>query len=108
MWRESGRKTIEFIGCVDIATACDLPAIDACDIVSYLVLQTTFLSLHQFKVHKSLEAYNQFINGWVKDIHAWSCDGKVVITENVSCCNYEVCVFKHQLLDLVFQMRLVT
>ena len=48
------------------ATFCDLPAVDACDIVSYLVLQTSFLSAQQFKARKSLEAYNQFVNGWVK------------------------------------------
>ena len=61
------------------ATFCDLPAVDACDIVSYLVLQTSFLSARQFKARKSLEAYNQFVNGWVKDVRAWSCSEKVVV-----------------------------
>lgn len=66
------------------ATSCDLPAIDASDIVSYLVLQTSFISAQQFKARKSLEAYNQFVNGWVKDVRAWSCHEKVVITGKVS------------------------
>ena len=37
----------------------------------YLDLQTNFLTTTQFKVHKSLEAYNQFVCGWVKDVHSW-------------------------------------
>ena len=52
------------------ATFCDLPAVDACDIVSYLVLQTSFLSAQRFKARKSLEAYNQFVNGGIKDVRA--------------------------------------
>ena len=35
-------------------------------LVSYLVLQTSYITAKQFKVHKSLEAYNQSTSGWVK------------------------------------------
>lgn len=49
-----------------------LPPVEASDLVSYLVLQTSFLTPKQFKAHKSLEAYNQFVCGWVKDVRAWS------------------------------------
>ncbi len=57
-----------------------LPPIEASDLASYLVLQTSFVSARQFKVHKSMEAYNQFVSGWVKDISAWNINGKSVIT----------------------------
>lgn len=40
-----------------------LPSIEAVDIVSYLVLQTSCITVKQFKARKSLEAYNQFMSG---------------------------------------------
>ena len=45
-----------------------LPPVEAADIVSYLVLQTSFITAKQFKARKSLEAYNQFVSGWVKEV----------------------------------------
>ena len=44
------------------------PPVDACDLLSYLVIQTSFVSLKQFKARKGLEAYNQFVCGWVKEV----------------------------------------
>ena len=63
---------------------CNLPRVDASDVVSYLVLQTSFVTLKQFKSHRSLESYNQFVNGWVKDVNGWKIAGKVVVTGRVS------------------------
>ena len=45
-----------------------VPPLEASDIVSYLILQTSFITSKQFKARKSLEAYNQFVCGWVKDV----------------------------------------
>ena len=42
--------------------------VDACDLVFYLVLQTSFMMAKQFKACRGLEAYNQFICGWVKEV----------------------------------------
>ena len=61
-----------------------LPPVDASDIVSYLVLQTSFVTAKQFKAHKSMEAYNQFVCGWVKDFQAFLVNGKFVVTSRVS------------------------
>lgn len=61
-----------------------LPPVDASDIVSYLVLQTSFVTAKQFKAHKSLEAYNQFVCGWVKDVQAFQMNAKFVVTARVS------------------------
>ena len=38
-----------------------VPPVSGCDLVSYLVLQTSFITSKQFKAHKSLEAYNQLL-----------------------------------------------
>ena len=42
---------------------------EACDLVSYLVLQTSFITSAQFKARKGLEAYNQFVSGWIKEVN---------------------------------------
>ena len=52
---------------------------------SYLVLQTNFITAKQYKSHKSLEAYNQFVCGWIKEVHAWREAGKFIVTGRVSC-----------------------
>ena len=50
-----------------IQSACSQPpALNACDLVSYL--KKSFITITQFKARKGLEAYNQFIGGWVKDV----------------------------------------
>ena len=50
--------------------------VDACDLVSYLVLQTSFITSEQFKARKGLEAYNQFVCGWIKDVSTIKILGK--------------------------------
>ena len=88
-------KKIQLIGNTDPFTlggrnlssgveSANLPPVDASDLVSYLVLQTSFVTAKQFKAHKSLEAYNQFTSGWVKDIRCWKVSGKTVVTGRVS------------------------
>ena len=55
-----------------IGTAGELadrsPPVEPADIVSYLVLQTSFITAKWFKARKSLEVYNQFVKGWVKEV----------------------------------------
>ena len=67
-----------------LEAAESLPQVDAADLVSYLVLQTNFITAKQFKSHKSLEAYNQFVSGWVKEVNSWTGPGKFVVTGRVS------------------------
>ena len=62
------------------------PPVDACDLVSYLVLQTSFVTAKQFKAHKGLEAYNQFVCGWVKEVKTRKVAGKHLTTGRVSSC----------------------
>lgn len=72
-----------FRGCVGEPVEA-VPTVDASDLVSYLVLQTNFITAKQFKAHRSLEAYNQFVCGWVKDVRTWRVAGKFVTTGRVS------------------------
>jgi len=60
------------------------PPVDACDLLSYLVVQTSFVNAKQFKVTKGLEAYNQFICGWVKELSTCKVADKYVVSGWVS------------------------
>ena len=66
---------------------CSLPLVNASDLVSYLVLQTSSVTLKQFKSYRSLESYNQFVNGWVKDVKGYKIADKIVVIARVSCLN---------------------
>jgi len=48
-------------------TEC-LPPIEAMDLLSYLVLETSFYTKEQFKAYKSLEAYNFLVSGFLTSI----------------------------------------
>lgn len=61
-----------------------VPAVDSSDLVSYLVLETSFITGKQFEAKKGLEAYNQFVNGWVKDVKSFEMSGKHVSVARVS------------------------
>ena len=43
----------------------DLSSIDYTDIVDYLVYSTSCLTAKELKARKSLQAYNNFLSGWV-------------------------------------------
>ena len=49
----------------DSPSTCDLPPVEATHLVSFLVLETSFVTAKQFKAHKSMEAYNRFVSGRV-------------------------------------------
>lgn len=46
----------------------DFPPVSFPDISNYLVLSTSFYTSKQMKAFKSMEAYNFFVCGWVKDL----------------------------------------
>ena len=72
-----------FRGCVEEPVEA-VPTVDSSDFVSYLVLQANFITAELFKSHRSLEAYKQFLCGWVKDVRTWRVAGKFVTTRRVS------------------------
>lgn len=63
-----------------------LPAISYFDIVNYLVYGTSTYTQEQFKCYKGLEAYNQFVCGWVSDRAVYQCADKkhVVVSAKVN------------------------
>ena len=46
----------------------DYPSFEYPDIVSYLVLQTSWITGQLVKAYKSMDAYNFFVSGWVDTI----------------------------------------
>ena len=54
--------------------------VEASDLLSYLVLQTSFVTAKEFKAHKSL----QFVCGWVKEVKTWIKGEKFLIIGRVS------------------------
>ena len=45
-----------------------LPPVEVSDLLSYLVLETSFYTNKQFKAFKSLEAFNQMVSGFVTSV----------------------------------------
>lgn len=60
-----------------------LPPIEATDLLSYLVLDTSFYTAKQFKAFKSLEAYNQMVSGFIASVQGKVIAGKYVIIAKV-------------------------
>ena len=46
-------------------TSVCLPPVEACDLLSYLVLETSFYTKDQFKNLRSLLAYNHMVSGFI-------------------------------------------
>ena len=63
----------------------DYPSISYPDIVNYLIFTPSAYTSDDLKSYKSLQAYNNFIEGWVKDIKAFKAkDNIVVVAARVS------------------------
>ena len=56
------------------------PDVDSSDLVSYLVLQTSYITAKQYKAHKGLETYNQFVCRWVKEVCTHKVSEKHLVT----------------------------
>ena len=60
-----------------------LPPIEASDLLSYLVLDTSYYTAQQFKAFKSLEAYNQMVSGFITCVQGKVIAGKYVVLAKV-------------------------
>jgi len=60
----------------------DYPPVEDYDLVSYMA---SFISMDQFKARKGLEAYNQLVSGWIKEVTVRKIAEKLLITSRVSC-----------------------
>ena len=61
-----------------------VPPVEDRDLVSYLVLQTSFITMAQFKARKGLEAYNQFVCGCIKEVNTRKINEKLFTCGKVS------------------------
>lgn len=88
-WKERCLQKISVIG-VDPASIpaekfrpkC-LPPVEGSDLLSYLVLETSFYTKKQFKAFKSLEAFNQMVSGFVTSVVGKVIAGKYVVRARV-------------------------
>ena len=71
------KRYSEKISCVGIdpmlipEKTCDsecLPPVESIDVLSFLVLETSYYTKEQFKAFRSLEAYNQLVSGFVSSV----------------------------------------
>ncbi|XP_053392305.1 uncharacterized protein LOC128554988 [Mercenaria mercenaria] len=60
-----------------------LPAVSYIDIINYLVNTKSAYTMDELKAYKSLEAYNQFVCGWVRDVMSMNVGNKVLVTARV-------------------------
>ena len=61
----------------------DFPSICYPDIVNYLVFNPSPFSADDMKAYKSLEVYNQVIEGWVRDVKVMTTSGLKVVKGKV-------------------------
>ena len=60
-----------------------LPPIEATDLLSYLILDTSYYTAQQSKAFKRLEAYNQMVSGFITSVQGKVIAGKYVVLAKV-------------------------
>ena len=60
-----------------------LPPVEATDLLSYLVLETSFYIQKQFKTFRSLEAYNQMVSRFTASVEGHIVANKFVVLAKV-------------------------
>ena len=60
-----------------------LPPMEATDILSYLVLETSYYTQNQFKAFRSLEAYNQMVSGFIASVEGHIVANKFIVLVKV-------------------------
>ena len=60
-----------------------LPSVEAADMVSFLVLETSYYTKQQFTNFRSLQAYNQMVSGFVNSVLGRQVSGKCMILGRV-------------------------
>ena len=60
-----------------------LPPVEACNLLSYLVLDTSYYTNLQFKAFRSLQAYNQMVSGSISSVLGHKINNKYVVLAEV-------------------------
>ena len=82
-----------------MSTEC-IPRVEAADLVSYLVLESSFYTKDQFKKFESLHAYNQMVSGFITSILGQIFSDKHMVVGKVR--------HSQQMNDLPVQLRIIT
>ena len=62
----------------------NFPAVTYPDIVNYLIFGSSPFTAKQLKACKSLEAYNQVIEGWIRDVKVYLHEDKRLVIRKVA------------------------
>ena len=62
---------------------CNLPPVEAADLLSFLVLETSYYIKDQFKAFKSLQAYDQMVSGFITSVQGHIIANKHVVVAKV-------------------------
>ena len=57
--------------------------VEAADLLSFLVLETSYYTKDQFKAFKSLQAYNQMVSGFITSVQGHIIANKHVVVAKV-------------------------
>ena len=60
-----------------------LPPVESMDLLSYLVLDTSFYTNTQFKAFRSLQAYNQMVSGFICSVQGYIVNKRYVVRAKV-------------------------
>ncbi len=88
--KERYARKIELIGGQDPYEVTDLssdwsflPKVAYPDIVNYLLFTPSSYTAEDLKCYKGLEAYNQMVSGWVRDVQSKEINGKCLLKAKV-------------------------
>lgn len=85
-------RYLQKIGVVGVDPAClvgekldpeCLPPIESTDLLSFLVLETSFYTLKQFKAYKSLDSYNYMVSGFITSVRGKAIGNNFVVVGKV-------------------------
>lgn len=85
-------RYLQKIGVVGVDPAClvgekldpeCLPPIESTDLLSFLVLETSFYTLKQFKAYKSLDSYNYMVSGFITSVQGKAIGNNFVVVGKV-------------------------
>ena len=60
-----------------------LPPVESMDLLSFLVLDTSYYSKDQFKDYRSLQSYNQLVSGFVSSVKGQKIGNKYIVSGKV-------------------------
>ena len=85
-------RYLQKIGVVGVDPAClvgekldpeCLPPMESTDLLSFLVLETSFYTLKQFKAYKSLDSYNYMVSGFITSVQGKAIGNNFVVIGKV-------------------------